>query len=219
MNIFEQLLDLIYKKRCYFCRKTSESTVMCKSCYDQIDVLPPSSLQDFDGIVGVPVFSASIYGKNIQKLIRGVKYHNQRELALFQARLMFEFWENVQEKNSDYAIVPVPLFKSRERKRRYNHMLLVAKEFSKLSGYEVKNDLIKRIKNTKPQYKLTTEERKNNLHGAFEVNKTKYNGENILLIDDIYTTGSTLSEMVKELRRSDIEKITCLTTSCTASHV
>lgn len=219
MNIFEQLLDLIYKKRCYFCRRTSENTVMCKSCYDQIEILSPSPLVDFDDSVGAPVFSASIYGKNIQKLIRGVKYHNQRELALFQARLMFEFWQNVQEKNSDYAIVPVPLFKSRERKRRYNHMLLVAKEFSKLSGYEVKNDLIKRIKNTKPQYKLSIEERKNNLHGAFEVDKTGYNNENILLIDDIYTTGSTLFEMVKEMRKAGIEKITCLTTSCTASHV
>ena len=216
LNLFAQLLDLIYKKHCYFCRSTSDNSIMCKKCFDEIELLSPKNI---DCETNVPVFSASIYGKNMQKMIRGLKYHTKRELAFFQAKLMFNFWNTLTDKKEKYLIVPVPLFKSRERKRKYNHMQLVAQEFSKLTGYEIKNNLVKRIKDTKPQYRLTVSERQANLANAFKVEKKYYNGENILIIDDILTTGSTLCEIVNELKRSGISNITCFTTSCTASHV
>ena len=155
----------------------------------------------------------------MQKLIRGLKYHNKKDLAAYQAKLMSEYWNTIEKKEMTYSIVPVPLFKTREKKRKYNHMQLVAHEFSKLFSYQVKNNLIYRTKNTKPQYKLTIKERQENLHNAFSAKKENYNGENILLIDDILTTGSTLTEIIKELKKNGITKITCLTTSCTASHV
>ncbi len=216
VNLFAQLLDLIYKKRCYFCHSTRENTVMCKNCFDEIDLLPPRQLESK---IGAPVHSAVIYGKNMQKMIRGLKYHNQRELALFQAKIMFDYWQTLENKQEKYTIVPVPLYKSREKKRRYNHMQLVAEEFSRLCDYEVNNSLIKRIKDTKPQYRLTMNERQKNLNGAFQVDKGNYGSKNILIIDDILTTGSTLFEMVKEFKKSGIEAITCFTTSCTESHL
>ncbi len=216
MKLFSQLLDLIYKKQCYFCKKTIDNSIMCKNCYAQIDLLQPKPLMFIEDI---PVFSATVYGKNMQKLIRGLKYHNKKDLAAYQAKLMSEYWNTIEKKEMTYSIVPVPLFKTREKKRKYNHMLLVAHEFSKLFSYQVKNNLIYRTKNTKPQYKLTIKERQENLHNAFSAKKENYNGENILLIDDILTTGSTLTEIIKELKKNGITKITCLTTSCTASHV
>ena len=69
--------------------------------------------------------------------------------------------------------------------------------------------LIKRIKDTKPQYKLKRNERIKNLANAFEVNLSNYHGKTLLLIDDICTTGSTFEEMIKELKRNGIDDIIC----------
>ena len=110
INIFAQLLDLIYKKRCYFCRSCAESTVMCSKCYDSIELLPPQPVIKLDNL---PVFSAAVYAKDVTKLIRAVKYHNQYELAHFQAKLMYDLWKNTEYAGKNFVIVPVPLMNSK----------------------------------------------------------------------------------------------------------
>ena len=109
-GIFKQLLDLIYKKRCYFCKKSYENTKMCSKCYGRIKFLPFSVMKNIDG---VPVYCAAIYKNEIQKMIRGVKYHNQKELAYYQAKIMFDYWQNIAVSSGDFVVVPVPLHKSR----------------------------------------------------------------------------------------------------------
>lgn len=210
-NFFSQLLNLIYKKRCYFCGKTNENVKMCSVCYGEIEFLPFKPLKRINGI---NLYSASVYTDKLQKLIRGLKYHNQKELALFQAKLMFDYWKNLEVSKEKFVIVPVPLFKKREKKRKYNHMMLVAQEFSRLTGYLINNDLVKRIKDTKPQFNLSMKERAQNLKDAFEYQKGFYNGEKLLIIDDILTTGSTLCEMTNCFK-ADIKDVTMFVTSCT----
>lgn len=90
-------------------------------------------------------------------------------------------------------------------------MELVAEEFCKLSGYSYDFDLIKRIKDTKPQYNLKRKERMENLKDAFEVLNTT--DKPILIIDDICTTGSTFESMIIELHKKEIYNITCLATA------
>jgi predicted amidophosphoribosyltransferase len=93
-------------------------------------------------------------------------------------------------------------------------MQLVAKEFCILSGFEPCFNLIKRVKMTRPQYKLSRNERSENLKNAFKVDKSYYNSDlPILIIDDICTTGSTFESMIYELKLNGIEDITCLATS------
>lgn len=212
-NFFKQLIDLIYKKRCYFCTSTKENTLMCSKCYENTPLLPEKVLKKLDN---VPVYSATVYEKNVQRLIRGLKYHNQRELAFFQAKLMYDYWSKLSVSDEKFVIVPVPLYKSREKKRKYNQMVLVAQEFSKFTGYEINTDLVKRVKNTKVQYKLSKKEREENLKDAFECDKTFYHDEKLLLVDDILTTGSTMHEMIKALKTVGIDDLTVFVTSCTA---
>ena len=93
-------------------------------------------------------------------------------------------------------------------------MELVANEFAKFSGYEVNFDLIKRVKDTKPQYKLNKAQRMLNLSHAFEVNQENLiKDKKILIIDDICTTGSTFEEMIKEFNNVGIYDITCFATT------
>ena len=92
-------------------------------------------------------------------------------------------------------------------------MDLVCEEFAKLSGFECCFDLIKRVKDTKPQYKLSRIERLKNLSEAFEVDKSHLTNKHILIMDDICTTGSTFEEMIKALKVAGASNITCFATS------
>lgn len=210
-KILESLLDLIYRKKCYFCGKSKYSIKMCPSCYEKLEFSDRIANRIVDG---VDVYCAGIYTKELQKLIRGLKYHKQRDLAYFQAKFMYEYFSNLDNlKNKDFELIPVPLHQNRMKKRKYNHMELVCKEFSKLSGFECNFELIKRIKDTKPQYRLSRVQRLKNLSGAFEVNKDKISGKPLLIMDDICTTGSTFEEMIKALKNAGIKNIVCFATS------
>ena len=200
-QFFISLLDWIYKKKCYFCRRSYESVKMCSKCYDSLEFL---SYNKRFATEGIAIYCAGVYEKNLQKLIRGLKYHNQRDLAFFQAKFMWEYWQNISQEEN-FIVVPVPLHKDRQHKRHYNHMELVAEEFCRLSGYTLNTKLITRIKNTKPQYKLTPTQRAENLNNAFKVHSNFYTGGKILIIDDICTTGSTFTEMIKTFKNNQIK--------------
>ena len=199
------LLDWIYKKKCYFCKSSKEAVKMCSNCYEQLDFLP---LKINRIVEGKKVYCAGIYSKNLQKLIRGLKYHNQKDLAYYLAKFMAEYFSKITDRK-DFEVVPVPIFPKREKKRKYNHMNLTGEEFCRITSSTLNTELIKRIKDTKPQYKLKRNERMKNLENAFEVDKTKYHGKTLLLIDDICTTGSTFEAMIKELKRNGIDDIIC----------
>ena len=202
----ESLLDWIYKKKCYFCKSSKEAVRMCSKCYSQMDYLP---IEINRTINDTNIYCAGIYSKNLQKLIRGLKYHNKKDLAYYLAKFMAEYFNQISNR-TDLEIIPVPIFYKREKKRKYNHMNLVAKEFCRITSNTLNTELITRIKDTKPQYKLKREERIRNLSNAFKVDKSKYNGKTLLIIDDICTTGSTFEEMIKELKKNGINDIICL---------
>ena len=82
-----------------------------------------------------------------------------------------------------------------------------------MTGYEPNFQLIKRIKDTKPQYKLSKQERAKNLADAFEIYKEKDLNKPVLIIDDICTTGSTFEEMIKMFKKAGINDIVCLASS------
>ena len=208
-NIITSLLDLIYRKKCYFCGKSKQSLKMCSECYEELCF---SDIRANRIINGVDIFSCGFYEKNLQKLIRGLKYHKQRELAYYLAKFMYEYFVQLGL-DKDFQVIPVPLHKNRIKKRKYNHMELVAEEFCKLSGFTTNFELIKRVKDTKPQYKLSRQERMKNLADAFVVDKEKDLGLPILILDDICTTGSTFEEMISALNKEGINNITCLAAS------
>jgi len=210
-KFLNSLLDLIYRKKCYFCGNSQFSLKMCPQCYEKLE------FSDFKAnriINGVDVFCAGIYTKELQKLIRGLKYHKQKDLAYYQAKFMYEYFKNIEVlQGKDFEIIAVPQHQKRLKKRKYNHMELVAEEFSKLTGFPINFELIKRIKDTKPQYKLTKQQRIQNLENAFLVDKTKNMNIPILLIDDICTSGTTFQSIITELHKHKIENITCFATT------
>lgn len=210
-KIFKSFIDLIYKKKCYFCFNSKYSLTMCPECYDKLQFCNFEVNRIIDG---VDVYCAGVYTKELQKLIRGLKYHKQKDLAFYQAKFMYEYFQSIDAlKDKNFELIPVPLHKNRIKSRKYNHMELVCKEFSLLSGFKCNFNLIERIKDTKPQYKLSRAERLGNLQHAFTVNKDFVPQNPVLIFDDICTTGATFEEIIKELKSNGINEIICFATS------
>ena len=212
LKFFSTLLDLIYKKKCYFCGKSKYSVKMCSDCYNELSFADTNVNRIIDG---VNIYCAGTYTKELQKMIRGLKYHRQKELAYYQAKFMYDYFCNISFlKNKKFVLIPVPLHLNRIKKRKYNHMELVCEEFGKLGDFESNFNLIKRVKDTKPQYNLNRKERMCNLYQAFEVDETQICPDTALLImDDICTTGSTFEEMITTLKNAGINDITCFATA------
>lgn len=152
------------------------------------------------------------YEGNIRKIILDYKFHEKPYLfSTFVNFLLKEkkIFENI--KNYD-KIIPVPISKERQKERGYNQSLLIAKEISKQINLELLNNCLIKTKNIVEQSKLNKEQRERNIKDVYELkNKQLIKAERILLIDDIYTTGSTVNECSKILREGNPKKIGVLT--------
>jgi len=115
--------------------------------------------------------------------------------------------------NAADMIIPVPLHRNRLIKRRYNQADLIGRELAQYyPETDYHPDALLRTKNTVPQGHKRAKDRKKNVFKAFETNSEyNYEGKNILIIDDVYTTGSTLNECAKMLYRASANEVNCLT--------
>lgn len=142
-----------------------------------------------------------------------MKYRDQTFLAKKFAKILFDKVKN-EITDCDF-IVAAPLHIKRLKKRKFNQAGLLAKEISKISKkLKFIPDFLIRVKNTRPQVELRKKQREKNLKRAFLVNK-KYRelakGKKFLLIDDVMTTGATLENSAKELKRRGAREVLVLT--------
>ena len=159
-------------------------------------------------------------GKNIwlhQEPVSGAlyrfKYKNRRSWGrIFAGELAEQYGGQIQRWQID-EIIPIPLHPSRLRKRGFNQSEILSRELSELTGIPVRREVLRRIKKTAPQKKLGLGERKTNLKGAFGVSKDWKPCKNVLLIDDIYTTGATLEHAAKVLKIAGAQNVYFLTVS------
>lgn len=145
------------------------------------------------------------------KAIYRFKYGNRREYAEFFGKEMTERFGKLMDFWQAEALIPVPIHKARRRKRGYNQAELLAEEIGKRTGIPVIRDLVVRHKNTRPQKELKGAERENNLKRAFKIGRNDVKLSTIIIIDDIYTTGSTVDEMAQVLKEIGIDKVYVLT--------
>ncbi|MDD3593227.1 MAG: ComF family protein [Candidatus Gastranaerophilales bacterium] len=213
INFFTKLLAYIYKRKCYTCAKTFSCDIICPDCKDKvIQNLSFGSLKK----QGINIYYAAAYRDEIKKIIRAIKYHKKREFAPILAEMLRSLVEQLKIPVENYEVCFVPIHPHRFKKRKYNHMELVANEFARKTNLQVNNNLITRVKDTPPMYKLHITERKKALNNAFKVNFQNEAGKKIILIDDIVTTGTTVSEIVTSLKKQGFKDIIVLSISCGA---
>lgn len=112
----------------------------------------------------------------------------------------------------EWVLVPIPLYKTKLKKRGYNQSEILSQELAKRFSFPIQN-LLKRTKNTKAQFGLNRKEREKNIKNAFILKSSIINlkSKNVLLIDDLATTGSTLSEAANVLKRNGVKRVIGLT--------
>ena len=158
--------------------------------------------------------SVFAYDGKLPYLIQRLKYEGKKYLGKPLSKLMFDKFLEFEDKID--CIIPIPLNPQRQKERGYNQAELLTQAFEE-KGLTVLKDILIRIKNNPQQATLSKDERKKNLeNGFFCVDKDKIKNKNILLVDDIYTTGSTLNEATLTLIKAGANNVYCLTL-CNAS--
>jgi ComF family protein len=109
-------------------------------------------------------------------------------------------------------IIPVPLHPKRKKVRGFNQAKVIAEELARLRGIKLEEGALAKVKNVPPQTLLETDEREENVLGAFRVvDEEKIRKKNIILVDDVYTTGSTVKECSSVLRKAGAKEIRAIT--------
>jgi ComF family protein len=148
-----------------------------------------------------------LYQGEIKKSIYRFKYSNRREYAAFFAEEAHRRFGDWIKACGIQAIVPVPMYRRKERRRGYNQAKLLAKELAALTGLCYEPNAVRRIRDTRPQKELNDTERQNNLKTAFQAQDFVVKYKKILLVDDIYTTGCTAETVAEELFQTGVEQV------------
>lgn len=148
-----------------------------------------------------------IYDDVLSLSIYGFKYNGRQEYASFYSEEIIKRFGRLIREIAPDALVPIPLHKKRLRKRGYNQAGLIASELSKRLSIPVADDLLLREKNTKPQKNLDGRQRENNMKRAFKIGRNDVSLKTVILIDDIYTTGSTIDSAAACLKENGVEGV------------
>lgn len=198
------LLDLVFPPRCEVCSRGSAES-LCSECFSQIKFMKPQ----------LGIYSVSAYDGVVRTALHRFKFQKKRGLAEPLGILLVKYLSHAPDLKLEEVdcIIPVPLHRKRQRQRGFNQAELLARVVSRY--YEVPViSAIERVKNTHAQFDLPREKRSENVKGAFKVSQPKavYN-KRILLLDDIYTTGSTIGECARVLKTAGARRVEVLTLS------
>ncbi len=188
------------EKECTFCGRNIEKGHLCSLCHNKKFYFSKN-------------YYISKYEDVMKQSIYAFKYGNKKENAKAYGVLLKKWCEHNNEyfENID-LIIGVPMYEKKRKKRGYNQADLIALQFAKILNINYSNKTVKRIKETKVQSGLNPEKRVLNMENAFKViNKQLIANKNILIVDDIYTTGSTINALAKELKENGANNILSLT--------
>ncbi len=203
-----RLLAILFPERCPYCGEVIKPLdVACEDCKEE---MPSDKL--ITQIAGIyEAFSPFPYDGKYKDAILKIKFGKRKQFAPQLAEIMAEKLKEYKDVSHFDVITFVPLHKDTLKERGFNQSELLAKHLSENIGIPCEA-VLKKIKKNKPQHKLIAKERKKNVEGVFRcTDKKLVKGRKILLVDDIVTTGLTLSECIKILNEKGAEEIFCIT--------
>lgn len=232
-RFIQWMLQLLFPRRCPVCDKIvwPSGEKICAPCLKTLKLLtPPWCLRcgkklyeegelcgdckriSHKFLRGRALYEYSAVAPSVYRL----KYGKRQEYAEFfgeeAAKYLGEFIRSVQPD----ALIPVPLHRKRQIKRGYNQAKLIADVIGRYMNIPVYDNLVYRVKNTLPLKKQNPKERQNNLKKAFIIRQNDVKLDTIIIVDDIYTTGSTVDEVADVLKKHGVKKIYVITLACGA---
>ena len=226
MKIADRVVDIIYPRRCPVCDDvvTRPGRKICDECVGDFTYIREPycmkcgrPLKDDDAIICeecdkrehkyVRGRAAFVYDDVLKESIYRYKYGGRAEYADHYAeQMMGQLGSYLRSCRAD-AIIPIPLHKDRLRKRGYNQAELLAYRLSTALDIPLRNDILKRCSKTRVQKSLGATQRQNNLKKAFKIACDVVKLKNIILVDDIYTTGSTIDAAALCLQEAGVANV------------
>lgn len=207
--IFDKILDLIYPQVCGICGKINNRS-LCNKCNIKLKSEFSFTIDNYNNDLNKNFIEHSYFFK-YENLIRGqiiaLKFHEKPYIYK-----SISYFLKINKKCFDYLekydiIIVVPISKDREKERGYNQSILMIKELSNIIDAKIVPNILYKIKNTVPQSSLNKIQREENAKGVYKANDcNNIKNKKILLVDDIYTTGSTINECANVLRQKGINR-------------
>lgn len=208
-NIFNTFLDIILPRYCFNCENLilSEDNYFCSDCYSKLTFFDyginhkefkaeEKYCSEIDNFYSLFYFEPESIS---QKIIHMIKYENKQKLGLFMGEKLGEALLKHDIKAD--MIIPIPLHKSRKKERGYNQSEIISLGVASVLKIPVITKMLIREKNTISQTKLNRVERKQNVSGAFKITRDlDINNKTIFVLDDVITSGATISECSKLLK-------------------
>jgi ComF family protein len=217
-NYLTEFLDFFLPRFCSGCKSklTSSENTVCNSCLSKIKLADPEFIKSefqrkyeskriISGFVSHYIFEKD---KELQHIIHALKYDKKFHIGIFLGKSLGEHFKSQFQNWNINLIVPIPLHHLKKAERGFNQSYYIAKGISSQTSIAVKSHIIKRKRFTQSQTTMTLKEREDNVEGAFKIRKTEnVKGKNILLVDDVMTTGATINECGKVLIDAGANKI------------
>ncbi len=227
-KFFNFILEIIFPAKCFGCFSyTSKKYFLCDQCLEKVFFsnffICPICHKKVDLLKNTSCFHKDLYFKKIlcpldykdetiKNLILKFKYQKFLNTSVFFEQILYKALlpYNHLLNNSDYLIVPVPLYFLKERQRGFNQSVILAEIVSRILNISICHALI-RCKNNPPQAQISNQEKRlANAKDIFQINTLKKSfvkNKNIILIDDVFTTGATLNECAKILKENHTKSI------------
>ena len=203
MQFLKHFLDLIFPPHCEVCRRLGPE-IMCDNCIKNISYLQPAAFTHAVGIYEGPLKTA----------IHRFKFKKRSALAEPLGVLMAKYLSRHLDMHNMDMIIPVPLYERRLRERGFNQSELLGAIITKYYEVPTVSGLLSRVRDTHPQFDLHPAERVKNIREAFALKGPHLiKGKNLLLVDDIFTTGATVSECTRVLKTGGARSVHVLTLS------
>ena len=212
MNWFNYLANNItnslWQANCPLCKRPADR-ILCKDCDRQIAAYQAPEFFQKDEPISpeIPLYSWGVYDGALKRAIAACKYNNHPEIMEAIALKIADTWQRSGKSNQNFkkiSIVPIPLHANKLKSRGFNQAEILARRFCESTQLPCSPKLLQRVKDTKAQMQTkTVKEREDNLSQAFTV-QPQSNHRDVILFDDIYTTGATIREAIATLANSNI---------------
>ncbi len=227
-DYLKAFVNIIFPAYCFVCRKKQAKEIICEECKNKIEVLMPPFCrlcakeirkENADickdclkrKIYYDRVISCFLYKEPLVTLIHLVKYKYYDYIMEFMSLLMMDYLSKMNFSFKEYDfITSVPSHPLRIREREYNQSAILAKKISEFLKIPFKNDIIFSKKNKPSQTTLKKDLRLKNVENNFFIKKD-LTDKNIIIVDDVITTGATLSECAKALKKKGANSVVALT--------
>lgn len=206
INVF---LEMLFPSKCIGCNKNSQ--IICQNCTDK---LPKAERPTEESIMAVYDYRDPV----VKKAVWNLKYYHMGYIGQKMGQLLYShLLEDIADikmfsQGLPIYVIPVPISDDKRKNRGYNQSEILARSFCKEGGvklFELRNNIIYKKSNTIPQARLTNRNKRlQNIKGAFGIrNEREVKGKTIIIIDDVTTTGGTMLEIMKVLKKHKAKKV------------